>query len=98
MLGEPDPVLVDEGLALAKGAAQRYRPHVRAYVVTRNARRGDDGPNELLGDPTGALHERLGADRPSLCLVRPDGHLGLRAVPPSAEALGAHLQRIFLSG
>jgi hypothetical protein len=39
----------------------------------------------LLRDPAGALHERLGADRPCLCLIRPDGHLGLRAAPPSLE-------------
>jgi hypothetical protein len=38
----------------------------------------------LLRDPAGALHE-LGADRPCLCLIRPDGHLGLRAAPPSLE-------------
>ena len=55
-------------------------------------------PDELLCDPTGALHERLGADRPCLCLVRPDGHLGLRAEPPAPEALHAHLGRIFRSG
>ena len=40
-----------------------------------------DASDELLCDPTGALHERLGAERPCLCLVRPDGHLGLRAEP-----------------
>jgi hypothetical protein len=58
----------------------------------------DQAPDELLCDPGGALHGRLGAERPSLCLVRPDGHLGLRAEPPSLAALEAHLGRILLSG
>ena len=38
------------------------------------------------------LHARVA--RPSLCLVRPDGDLGCRAAPPSAEALRAHRRRI----
>ncbi len=96
MLGEAQPAAVDDGLALAKTVAERYRPHVQAYVVTRNPPSGEV-PDELLRDPTGALHERLGAERPSLCLVRPDGHLGLRAEPPALAPLEAHLGRIFRS-
>jgi 2-polyprenyl-6-methoxyphenol hydroxylase-like FAD-dependent oxidoreductase len=97
MLGEADPGAVHDGLVLASAAAERYRPHVQAYVVTRNALKHEDIPDELLCDPTGALHERLGAEQPCLCLVRPDGHLGLRAEPPSLSALQAHLRRILLS-
>jgi 2-polyprenyl-6-methoxyphenol hydroxylase-like FAD-dependent oxidoreductase len=96
MLGEASPAAVDEGLALATATAQRYRPHLQAYVVTRNARIGGDASDALLCDPTGALHERLGADRPCLCLLRPDGHLAFRGEPPYLEALYAHLRRIFL--
>jgi 2-polyprenyl-6-methoxyphenol hydroxylase-like FAD-dependent oxidoreductase len=96
-VGHADPAEIDEGLALARAAIRRYRPHLQAYVVTRNAvPPGDDVPSELLRDPTGALHERLGADRPSLYLVRPDGHLGFCGEPPYLEALEAHLRRIFL--
>jgi 2-polyprenyl-6-methoxyphenol hydroxylase-like FAD-dependent oxidoreductase len=97
MLGDADPAAADAALALASAAAERYRPHVQAYVVTRNAVDGENVPSELLCDPTGALHERLGAAWPCLCLVRPDGHLGLRAAPPSLEPLQAHLRRILLS-
>jgi len=97
MLGDANPAEVDDGLALASAAAQRYRPHMQAYVVTRNEVPGGDVPSALLRDPKGALHERLAADRPSLCLVRPDGHLGFRAAPSSPEALEAHLRRIFRS-
>jgi hypothetical protein len=96
MLGEADPAALDRGLALASAAAERYRPHVHAYVVTRNAVPDQGFAEELLCDPTGALHERLGVGAPSLCLVRPDGHLGLRAEPPSLEPLQDHLGRILL--
>ena len=65
--------------------------------MTRNLPTDAHAPDGLLQDPTGALHERLGAAQPCLCLIRPDGHLGFRAAPPSAAALGAHLRRIFRS-
>jgi 2-polyprenyl-6-methoxyphenol hydroxylase-like FAD-dependent oxidoreductase len=97
MLGEPDPAALNRGLALARATSERYGPHVQAWVVTRNAVPGHGTVDELLHDQTGALHERLGADRPSLCLVRPDGHLGFRAEPPDMTSLQAHLGRIFRS-
>ena len=97
MLGEADAAAVDEGLTLAKSVSRDYRPHLRAFVVTRKEVSVGAVPEELLHDPTGALHERFGAARPSLCLVRPDGHLGLRAEPPSLDVLEAHLRRILLT-
>ena len=69
---------------------------LRAFVVTRGEV-GQDAPGELLRDPSGALHARLGADRPSLFLVRPDGHLGLRATPPSLAAVQGYLARILVA-
>ena len=92
MLGEADGPALAEGIALAEAAAQAYGPHLEAFVVTRNAAADRDAL--VLRDPSGALHERFGADRPCICLVRPDGHLGLRAEPPSMAALQAHLGRI----
>jgi hypothetical protein len=96
MLGEAGPAAVEGGLALARAAAERYRPHLQAYVVSGNPPTGDHDPEELLCDPTGALHERLAAEPPCLCLVRPDGHLGFRASPPSFDSLQAHLRHVFL--
>jgi hypothetical protein len=98
MLGEADRAAIEGGVAMASAAAQRYRPHVQAYVAARTALSDADLSNELLRDPTGALHERLGADQPCLCLVRPDGHLGFRSEPPSLEALDSHLGRILSPG
>jgi 2-polyprenyl-6-methoxyphenol hydroxylase-like FAD-dependent oxidoreductase len=97
MLGEADSSAVDDGLTLAGAIAEHYRPHVQAYVVTRNASIDEDALDKLLGDRSGALHERLGAGQPCLCLVRPDGHLGFRGEPPSLDTLQAHLGRIFRS-
>jgi 2-polyprenyl-6-methoxyphenol hydroxylase-like FAD-dependent oxidoreductase len=95
LLGEADPGAVDDGFALARAAVERYRPHVQAYVVTRSASTQADDRDGRLYDPTGALHERLGTERPCLCLVRPDGHLGFRGMPPALASLQTHLSRIF---
>ena len=48
----------------------------------------------MLIDPTGAAHARLGGDEPSLCVVRPDGHLGLRVTPSALPAVEAYFARI----
>jgi 2-polyprenyl-6-methoxyphenol hydroxylase-like FAD-dependent oxidoreductase len=97
LLGEAGPAALERGLALARAAAKRYAPHLQVWVETRNALPGHGAVDELLHDQTGALHERFGAGPGSLCLVRPDGHLGLRA-EPSLEALQAHLAGILGPG
>jgi 2-polyprenyl-6-methoxyphenol hydroxylase-like FAD-dependent oxidoreductase len=96
LLGEPTCTALDHGFGLASAAVRRYGAHLRAYLVTRAVVTAEDPSGMLLCDPAGALHARLGADRPCLCLVRPDGYLGLRAEPPSLEALQRHLQRILI--
>ena len=96
MLGEAHAAALAEGIALAEAAAQTYAPHLHAFVVTRNAATGRNVSHEVLRDASGALHDRFGADRPCICLVRPDGHLGLRAEPPSMAALQTHLGRILV--
>ena len=50
--------------------------------------------DDLLIDATGAAHARLGGDDPSLCVVRPDGHLGLRLTPPTLPAVESYFTRI----
>jgi len=87
-----ETMALEKARALAR-AAQRYRPHVQAYVVTRNA--AEARADDLLHDPDGALHARFGAT-PCLCLIRPDGHLGLRAEPPAPDVLEAHLRHILV--
>ena len=53
-----------------------------------------DRSSELL-DPDGRTHRRYGATAEALYLVRPDGHVGLRAQPASEEVLLRYLGRVF---
>ncbi len=55
-----------------------------------------DGPT--LFDHLGELHRRFGARGPCLYLIRPDGYLGYRAIPPDAGKLADYLEKIFGKG
>jgi 2-polyprenyl-6-methoxyphenol hydroxylase-like FAD-dependent oxidoreductase len=78
--------------AVADTVAHRFGDLIRVLrVVPASARPAWSGPVGL--DPHGALHRRLGAQRPSCYLIRPDGYVGHRSQPADAEALLAHLDR-----
>ena len=77
----------------ARHVADRFDPHVKAFVVVRNAA-ASASAGDLLIDTTGAAHARLGGDEPSLSVVRPDGHLGLRVTPSALPAVEAYFARI----
>ena len=49
-----------------------------------------------LGAAAREARERYGADRTSLYLIRPDGYVGFRCQPASAEALDAYLAEVVL--
>ena len=53
---------------------------------------------DILHDTTGHLHDRLCVEGPTLCIIRPDGHLGFRSTPPTLESLNAHLDRMYGTG
>jgi pentachlorophenol monooxygenase len=89
LLGDAGPDAIADGLALTRAAAERYRPHLYAHVVTRNAGAGGIA-GAVLHDRAGSLHRRLAVDGPTLALIRPDGYLGFRG-GPSLERLHAHL-------
>ncbi len=78
----------------ARHVADRFGAHVKAFVVARKAN-ANESAADLLIDATGAAHARLGGDKPSLCVVRPDGHLGLRVTPAALPAVEAYFARIF---
>ena len=79
---------------MARHVADRFGPHVKAFVVARKANAGGSAADVLI-DATGAAHARLGGgEEPSLCVVRPDGHLGLRLTPPMLPAVEAYFARI----
>jgi 2-polyprenyl-6-methoxyphenol hydroxylase-like FAD-dependent oxidoreductase len=70
-------------------------------ITTIFVARGDLAPPSIawegptLFDHLGELHRRFGARGPCLYLVRPDGYLGYRAIPPDAGKLANYLKKIF---
>jgi len=66
------------------------------YVVMREEADIGEPAAAMLLDPEGRLRQRLAGDAPAVCVIRPDGHLAFRCLPPSADALRAHLARLFL--
>jgi 2-polyprenyl-6-methoxyphenol hydroxylase-like FAD-dependent oxidoreductase len=75
--------------------AERFRSHVEAFAVVRTVPDGAALRKELIHDQTGDLHRRLAADRPCLCLIRPDGHLAFRSTDLSLERPATYLRGIF---
>ena len=95
--GEGDRANSDDVVKTARRVADRFGPHVKAFVVARKAY-GNGSAADLLIDATGAAHARLGGDEPSLCVVRPDGHLGLRVTPSALPEVEAYFGRILWLG
>ncbi len=87
MLGDAEATRLDQALDLARTAARRYQPHVEAYVVTSGSSGPAALPPDVIRDPQGGLHERFAAERPCLCLVRPDGHLAVVSQSLSLDRL-----------
>jgi hypothetical protein len=90
--GEGESAKSEEVVQTARDVADRFGAHVKAFVVAGKANAG--GSVDVLIDATGAAHARLGGDEPSLCVVRPDGHLGLRVTSRALPAVEAYFARI----
>ena len=97
LLCHSDATAVGEELMRSRQVASRFSPHLQTYVVTRNDVSLADASSECVWDSRGAVHSRFDVDSPALCLVRPDGHLGFRALPPSWDALETHLSQVLLT-
>ena len=95
LLGDADADAARQSLDLVRRIAERHGSRLQIRVVSANgALSGND--LDMFEDKTGAVHRRLSAGKgPCLCLVRPDGHLGLRSSPPASEAVDAYFARIF---
>ena len=62
---------------------------VRVHIVT---------PHDIPGavsDPELALHDHFGVSSEALCVIRPDGYLGFRSQPASADELNTWLDGVF---
>ena len=69
---------------------------VRGYLVAGSAASGLDGGSlPLLVDSAGEFQVAYGASGGAGYLVRPDGYLGYRAAPITADGLRGHLERVF---
>ena len=81
-----------------RDVARGHAARIEAILVVR----GDVAPpwiaweGRTLLDHLGELHHRFGARGPCLYLVRPDGYLGYRAMPPDAGKLASYLARLFV--
>lgn len=76
---------------------RHYAEFIAAYTVVSMDMVSEDlpGGGPLLFDRYGTLHRRYGACSGGLYLIRPDGYVGYRSQPASAERLSAYLKRIF---
>ncbi len=95
LLGDGGVASGPEALSMLQAATERLPGKPRAYAVSKSANAPDPFPDTALWDPDGTLHDRLAAQAPTLCIIRPDGHLGFRCHPLATDALGAYLRRLF---
>lgn len=96
LLGATRPVNVLDAFPDLEPAIRSIRGNLNVYIVTCCEVTSSTVIGEVLLDPMGKLHERLGADKPRLVLIRPDGHIGFSCAPPCLKALRTHLRRMFL--
>jgi hypothetical protein len=88
---------VEQAARSAAAAARGLGPRARRVVVVP----AEEAPAlsvpgvDALADSELAAHGRLGAVRPTLALVRPDGYLAYRGEPPDAARLDAFLARAY---
>jgi hypothetical protein len=95
--GAVDAAATAQSLDLVRRIAGRHGRHIRGFVVAGSGVTARPDTDDVLVDTTGAAHARLGDGAgPSLCLVRPDGHLGLRCAPPMLQEVEGYLKRILL--
>lgn len=96
LLGDADGDAARRSLDIARRAAERHDSRLKLRVVTRNGNLRGTEDLDVFEDKSGAIHRRLSPMNNScLCLVRPDGHLGMRVSPPSSEAVDTYFARIF---
>jgi 2-polyprenyl-6-methoxyphenol hydroxylase-like FAD-dependent oxidoreductase len=90
----------ETGYAHLSKVARQVEALLGSTVKTHIVVSTDEVPEQLewngsvLLDGTGALHELYGAGAESLYLIRPDGYVGLRGQPASAEPLLEYLDRV----
>jgi 2-polyprenyl-6-methoxyphenol hydroxylase-like FAD-dependent oxidoreductase len=88
------PVVLFNGLANAPQWCERLRlADIHAYAVGPQSSRGDATSVQLV-DRHGDFAALYGLQTDFLCLIRPDGHVGLVQVPPDERRLNGYLSLI----
>ncbi|MBD2078679.1 FAD-dependent monooxygenase [Leptolyngbya sp. FACHB-17] len=72
----------------------RVKTHI--IVSTDKTPQKLDWNGSVLQDEPGTLHKKYSASGASLYLIRPDGYIGFRSQPVTAESLLEYLSRLFL--
>ena len=90
------PPGADAGLReLAEMVAEGFSALIAVNVLLIDNATGETWPGNLVVDPELAAHRAYGAVAPCLYLIRPDGYVGFRGLPPDRNSLGGFLSRIF---
>jgi 2-polyprenyl-6-methoxyphenol hydroxylase-like FAD-dependent oxidoreductase len=93
LLGACGPDQAVDALDETLAGCERWQGLMKAYAAVRTP--FAQYPEGILLDEEGKLHERLGGDNPTLCLIRPDGHLGFRSLLSENGAFHDYLCKIF---
>ncbi len=92
-----DPRTLADLQAIRRRVGEAYPDLIAVHWIVPGKQlpaEADDGDSAWL-DPAGALRRFLGARRPALALVRPDGYLGYRGQPASWERLVEYMGRYY---
>ena len=89
------PVVLFSGMANSRELCDVLRlVNVYAYDVAATKPTHDDAPSAQLVDRHGDFARLYGLRRGFLCLIRPDGHVGLVQIPPDREHLLNYLSLV----
>lgn len=84
-------------LSIAEFAEQNYGKQIDSHLIVSPSTilEGTNRSVNQLNDPDLNAHRKYGASSVCLFLVRPDGYIAYRAIPPSIETFQTYLQSIF---
>ncbi len=81
-----------DGRTLISIARALDREFVHPILIVHDTREQPEFEGVTVVDDDGRFHDRYGAVRPTLYLLRPDDHVGLRVQPARREALDAYFE------
>jgi len=93
---KPAPGQAELNSAASVEAKNRFAERVKIFRITTREATAAEGEDAAYCDAGGSLHERYGARRGAVYLIRPDGYVGFRCpADGAAEKLNAYLNRTY---